>query len=88
MKGPVVHQRGREGQDGLARAQPGRLSWDVYQGGLRAGGSPPNMEPQAEGRARGPRGLEGETQKTGVSAEGEQGMGRARALRPPLCRRL
>lgn len=58
MKEPVVHPRERGGQDGLAPAQAGRLSWDGQQGGPGAG-QLPTMEPQDGVRARGPGVLKG-----------------------------
>lgn len=58
VKRPVVHQRGRDGQEGLASAQAGRLSRDVHQGGLSAGAAS-NTEPQDKGRARERHGEQG-----------------------------
>ena len=60
VKRPVVHQRGRDGQEGLAPAQAGRLSRDVHQGGLSAGAAPQtqNLRTRVEqGRDTGNRGV-------------------------------
>lgn len=89
MKEPVVHPRERGGQDGLAPAQAGRLSWDGQQGGPGAG-QLPTMEPQDGVRARGPGVLKGRHTEwgsrpcgggeAGPGAGGEGSQGR-------LCRR-
>lgn len=68
VKRPVVHQRGRDSQEGLAPAQAGRLSRDVYQGGLSVGQPPKHRTARRESS-------KGETRGTGVSAKRKQGGG-------------
>lgn len=79
QKGPLSTREGRDGQEGLASAQAGRLSQDVHQGGLRCRGS------LKHGNRRTRASSKGETRGTGASAKGKQGGGQE--LSGPSCRR-
>ena len=77
VKRPVVYQRRRDGQEGPAPAQAGRLSRDIHQGGLSAGAAPQTRNRKArveQGRGTGNRGV----------SQGGAGQGGRGSRVPPL----